>query len=103
MNVSDGWGGRRSFAAAQGDLNAVTYLVRAGAWVDPHDDYTPKETPLQCASESGHIEIVRFLLAEGADPRLFVGPMQMKAEAYARGKFPEIVTLLRAAEDKLNS
>ncbi|MGZ8471465.1 MAG: ankyrin repeat domain-containing protein, partial [Gemmatirosa sp.] len=58
-----------SFAAAEGDLRVVTRLLDAGFAVNtrwaPHDHFA-----LLKAAEWGHVEVVRLLLARGADPKL---------------------------------
>lgn len=49
-------------------LQVVSYLVDAGARIDDRDDRG--RTALMIAAEGNHAEIVRLLLAHGADPSL---------------------------------
>lgn len=52
-------------AAAEGAVEAVRFLLQAGA--DP-DSVAPRDgTPLIAASRAGHAEVVRLLLSAGAD------------------------------------
>lgn len=53
-------------AARGGDLATVQRLVEAGVPVDTADAYGT--TALSAAAAKGHLEVVRFLLASGADP-----------------------------------
>jgi len=67
-------------AIKAGDLNRVEKLVHEGASVNeraptvgsPDDDYTP----LGLAAREGRADIVRVLLAAGADPRRVIGLMR---------------------------
>lgn len=92
-----------SFAARRGDLKMVRTLIAAGAWVDPHDDYSTFMSPLMCAAEGGHLETVELLLEHGANSMLFGGVAGQTAWSQAGGS-PErrglIATVLRRAEDE---
>ena len=82
----EGWGGAPLFQACQGfDMpeNAIeiaAVLIDAGADVNVGRKWVPtnrtteygEETPLWAATESGHLSLVRLLLARGAatDPRV---------------------------------
>ena len=66
-----------SYAAGKGNLVLVRGLVQRGAPVDapafsPDSDaqYLASQftSPLQAASEAGHLDVVAFLLEEGANP-----------------------------------
>ena len=58
-------------ACAAGDVQAVQRLLDSGADVNAHGEerhwYTGWETPLSWAAEGGHVEVVRLLLARGAN------------------------------------
>jgi ankyrin repeat protein len=89
-----------TFAAAEGHAEIARDLVRAGAWVDPHEDYDVYDSPLTCAACRGDRGMVEFLLAEGADPTRHAGVSQQTAEDLARGMFPEVSAILAKAEDE---
>lgn len=101
VNVWDQFGrSPLTFAALGGHLDIAHELFRAGAWIDPHEDYDCYESPLVCAAVRGDRDMVEFLLSAGADPTLHVGRSQQTAENHARELFPEIAVLLRRAEDE---
>lgn len=54
-------------AASQGDIEAVRRLLASGTPVDEPGEY--EQTALMAAAAGGFTEIVRILLAAGADPR----------------------------------
>ena len=56
-------------ASGLGDLNRVQQLLNAGANPDARDKY--HITALHWAAASGHIEVVRLLVAHGADVNAF--------------------------------
>ena len=53
------------FASAEGDLGKVKRLVAEGFPLDAFDDLS--RTPLHCAVEGGHLEVVKYLLSAGAE------------------------------------
>lgn len=55
-------------AARKGDLDAVTAEVERGVEVDTPTPYAA--TALSFAADRGHLEIVRYLLKEGANPNV---------------------------------
>jgi hypothetical protein len=69
VHAQSGASAQMSFAAAEGDLRAVTRVLDAGFAVNtrwaPNDHFA-----LLKAAEWGHVEVVRFLLSRGADPKL---------------------------------
>ncbi len=77
-------------AAHAGHTEIVRFLLRNGAWADPHEDCAPYFTPLAEAARRGHLAIVKMLIEAGANPTWQVGPSQMTAENYARGSQPEV-------------
>jgi len=104
VNVWDPYGRNALTLAAQaGHLKIVELLLRAGAWVDPFEDYDRFMTPLMYAARAGHGEVVECLLAHGADPTLHGGAGGMTAEHFARVEWPArplLAAILRAAEDE---
>jgi ankyrin repeat protein len=100
VNIWDKWGRTALlFAASTGNLEIAQDLLRAGAWVDAHEDYDVYDSPLMRAAIRGDRDMVAFLLSAGADPTRHVGVSQQTAANYARLDHPEIAALLEAAED----
>ncbi|MDX8430203.1 MAG: ankyrin repeat domain-containing protein (plasmid) [Candidatus Algichlamydia australiensis] len=59
------------YASEHGKLEAVKSLVTCGADINVNVHYN---TPLSLAIGNDHIEVARFLLRSGADPRQLYGP-----------------------------
>ncbi len=78
-----------TLAAGGGHLDIVRVLLAGRAWVDPHDNYSTFQSPLMCAAEKRHIEVVELRLEKGANPTLYGGIGGMTAEVYARGESAE--------------
>jgi ankyrin repeat protein len=53
--------------AQKGDIEKATLLLKHGANINPVDEEY-QSTPLGMAARWGHIEMVKFLLEQGADP-----------------------------------
>ena len=49
-----------------------------------HTSYDTFHTPLSLAAYLGHFDVVKTLIAHGADPSVYAGPWQARAECYAR-------------------
>jgi ankyrin repeat protein len=85
------------FYAAFGkpQLETAEYLIRAGA--DPKEDMRGR-TVLHTAASAGHLELCRFFLEKGVDPRQkgtsFLG-VQDAAEAADLAKHPEVAAMIR--------
>ena len=78
----------------------ATLLLDAGARTDVRDNFL-KSTPLGWSCRWGRVELVKLLLARGADP------IEADAEAWAtprawaeKKRRPEILALLDAARDR---
>ncbi|MCF8330897.1 MAG: ankyrin repeat domain-containing protein [Bacteroidales bacterium] len=54
-------------AAWNGNADSVIYLIKSGADVNVKNDYS-QETPLIYAAQQGHLDVVKILLHNGADP-----------------------------------
>lgn len=63
-------------AARAGEVGELSRLLAEGVPVDARDERraTRGWTPLMLAAQGGHLEVVRALLASGADPALLDGP-----------------------------
>lgn len=73
-----------TYAAKQGHLDIVAYLLGEGARADPHEDYVHFDTPLLAAIRGGHLVIVKKLIEGGADPRRHMGVLLETADFYAQ-------------------
>ncbi|MGE5249042.1 MAG: ankyrin repeat domain-containing protein, partial [Bacteroidota bacterium] len=51
-----------------GHHDAAEFLIKAGAAINAYSNNPTHAAPLQSATAGGHIEIVRLLLENGADP-----------------------------------
>ncbi len=84
-------------AAGEGDLAAARRLLQAGVKVDARGDYG--FTALMMASASGEVEMVKWLLARGANPALKEPSEGATALTLAQeAKKPAVVALLRGAK-----
>ena len=82
-------------------MQCVDILIEAGA----HVNYARGKdggTALFIASQLGHIDVVRSLLAAGADPRLTTHDGVTALVAANHGKHTQIVVLLEAKIAELN-
>jgi DNA-directed RNA polymerase specialized sigma24 family protein len=85
-------------AADTGDLGRVNEVLNAGN-VDLNTLDSKGRSPLILAISRGHVEIVKALLAHGADPGKPDGHgLTPKAAAYSRGNFEITRALQRAAK-----
>ena len=84
-------------AIANGDSGQVWRLIQDGAPLDQIDDAT-EMTALAMAAESGAVEIVRMLLAAGADPD-HGGPTTPLEAAVVEGHVEVARTLIEASAD----
>lgn len=75
------------YAAEKGSLEAVKRLVERGANVNTRNSFF-NESPIQVALRSDHLDVVRYLLTQGAEDA---------ADALAFGVRSEDVELVRAA------
>jgi ankyrin repeat protein len=76
-------------------MDAAEYLIGAGA--DPMEEMRGR-TVLHTAASAGHLDMCRFFLEKGLDPRQkgtsFMG-VQDAAEAAELGKHPEVAAMIR--------
>jgi ankyrin repeat protein len=76
-------------------VQCVDILIEAGAHVN-YANGKYGSTALFIASVEGHIDVVRSLLAAGADPRLATHDGFTALDAAKHFKHPQIVVLLKA-------
>ncbi len=83
-------------AAQTGDLELVRYHIRMGE--DPNYQHPEfMTTPLIESAQYGHVEIVTFLLANGADPEIKAGFGSETAMSVAKAHRQQaVVDLLKA-------
>ena len=88
------------YAASIGNLEAVQYLLAAGAPINALDD--DQWTPLRLAVDQGHLQVVRCLLAAGANPNIesYMGFSCLGAATIRRN--PEVVRALLDAGAAVN-
>jgi glyoxylase-like metal-dependent hydrolase (beta-lactamase superfamily II) len=84
-----------TFAAQEGHLEIVAYLVGVGA--DPNARNVRNETPLIYAASTGHAEVVEYLLAHGADPGIRTVDGDTALDLATMQESYRIVRLLEAA------
>jgi uncharacterized protein len=81
-------------AAANGDTDIVAMLLAHGARANVRSRITPV-TPLHLAVNGGHVEVVKSLLAAGADPNVLDHFGHSAVVVAESTKQPEIAALLR--------
>lgn len=103
-NVADDHGRTAlTLAAHAGHSSVVSVLISSGAWPDPHEDYDTYDTPLTEAASHGRLEIVKALIAAGADHTFHSGIGQRTAEDYARTEgHKAVVEFLATLRKKIN-
>lgn len=84
-----------TFAAQEGHVEVVAYLVGRGA--DPNARNVRNETPLLYAAYLGHADVVEFLLAHGADPGIRTADGDTALDLAAIQESWRIIRLLEAA------
>ncbi|XP_045774652.1 uncharacterized protein LOC123873705 [Maniola jurtina] len=91
-------GGALLEAAARGDAGRVASLIRAGAPVDATDENGC--SALQRAAADGHVDVVRVLLEQGADPNKqdLVHGNTAAHEAAWKGYSRTVATLARSCD-----
>lgn len=82
-------------AASGGDLATVQALLARGTKIDAMD--YDKRTALHLAASDGRVEVVNFLLAQGANPHVQDRWGNSPLEDASRGSFTEIAEVLSAA------
>lgn len=87
-------------AAAKGDLEAVvTFLQHGGQWVNAYDSYWRAALHFAVRYQNqGHLELVRLLLAHGADPNI-EDNLAMGATDYAFWMTPLFYALKNKADE----
>jgi len=89
------------YACRRGDLTAVKKAIAAGARVD-RSYGAFKETPLIQAAGNGRIEVVKFLLKQGANPRIRVEGRTALWHAAASGRSGDVIDALVEAGGDIN-
>ena len=88
------------YAAHQRTGELAQVLIDAGA---DKDDETKNGSPLICAASHGDLDVVRVLLAAGADVELTDNPPDTALRLAAAFGYPDIVDELLAAGATINS
>ncbi|KJV89019.1 ankyrin repeat family protein [Orientia tsutsugamushi str. UT76] len=82
-------------AAKQGDINKVKYLIlKENRDVNFQDDN--KNTPLYCAAKEGRADVVKILLAHGADSSLQCQCTDTALHVATQNKHVDVVKILAA-------
>jgi ankyrin repeat protein len=79
-------------AASEGNLKQAQEALRNGAGIDKPD--RDKDTPLMTAARQGHVEMVRFLIRNGAKPNKIVEGSSALHSAIRFGNKLDIVQAL---------
>lgn len=89
-----------AYAAYQGHLRIVRYLLERGARVDAdaQDGIAYVNTPLMMAALQGHRDTAMWLLRAGADPRTRILRGHTASELALKNNHANILTLLQCAE-----
>jgi ankyrin repeat protein len=78
------------YACAVNEYEIAVQLLDSGAdpnGADPDPyPYSLIDTPLTVAAAEGNFDLVRLLIAHGADPDLYAGYEALRAEYYARSR-----------------
>ncbi|MEA2553721.1 MAG: hypothetical protein QOJ65_1897 [Fimbriimonadaceae bacterium] len=84
-------------AACEGNVSKAEWLLSHGS--DPNEPDENGVLPLQCAVVNDHPDVVRVLLAHGADPNISVGIDKQASVLRFAGdhQMPATVKLLKAA------
>ncbi|MGY5877206.1 MAG: ankyrin repeat domain-containing protein [Candidatus Thorarchaeota archaeon] len=89
-------------SAESGDLDGVKQALKDGANIDAQEK-TFSDTALHLAASKGHIEIVRFLLEQGANLLIENGVDMTPVHLAARDGHPEIIKVLLDSTDEFPS
>ncbi len=86
--------------ALAGDLGAVQFLIAMKANIN-NQIYTPySRTPLHAAAANGHLEVVKFLIENGADIYLKDKHLKTALDAAVNNSHLEVVQFLKTCEEK---
>lgn len=91
------------FAAMNGHSETVDVLIEAGAKVNEEADHVEGNSALQAAAMKGHTDIVRNLLANGANPTFSTDYGKTALYQAARNGHLETVKILLNANNELSS
>jgi uncharacterized protein len=89
-----------AYAAYQGHLRIVRYLIERGARVDADADNGTAyvNTPLMMAAMQGHRDTALWLLRAGANPRIRIHRGHTASELAMKNNHANVLGLLRCAE-----
>lgn len=90
-----------TYAVSYQEYEIARQLLDSGANPNPVASYDMQDAPLALAACRGDFDLVRLLIAHGADPDIYSGTFALRAEGYARrGSHHHISEFLLYHEDK---
>lgn len=73
-----------TYAVKHQEYEIARQLLDSGANPNPVVSYDMEDAPLALAAHQGDFDLVRLLIAHGADPDIYSGIFALRAEGYAR-------------------
>ncbi len=73
-----------TWACLHDEYEIARQLLESDADPDVNGSYDTADTPLSVAATQGYFDLVRLLIAHGANPDIYAGVTAIRAEGYAR-------------------
>ena len=73
-----------TYAVSHREYEITQQLLDSGANPNPVTSYDMQDAPLALAAYRGDFDLVRLLIAHGADPNIYSGTYALRPEGYAR-------------------